>query len=1004
MATSSSTLRAVLGPTNTGKTHYAVERMLAHRSGMIGLPLRLLAREVYNKIVDRVGAAEVALVTGEERIVPKSARYWVATVEAMPVHLTVEFVAIDEAQTATHFERGHIFTQRILHARGTYETLILGADTIRRLIVKLLPNVEIMTRPRLSKLTYLGSKKITRLPRRSAIVAFSTSEVYAIAELIRRQRGGAAVVMGALSPRTRNSQVELYQNGDVDFLVATDAIGMGLNLDVDHVAFAADMKFDGKQARPLNPAELAQIAGRAGRFTRDGTFGVTGTTSEFDDETIMAIENHEFAPEKTLQWRNSSLDFASIDTLHNSLNQPASRPGLTRAPKVADQLALEFIERRLLADYHDLSLLKEPEIVKLCWDCCQIPDYRGISPNQHGELILRILRYLVEESAISEDWINEQIAFADRTDGEIDTLSARIRHIRTLTFLANRKDWLTDSAHWRDKTKQIEDKLSDALHQKLTQRFVDRKTSVLMRHLRERHMLSPQINDDGTVMIEDQTIGTLQGFRFTLIKNESGVDAKTIRAAAEKSLASEITNRADKLAGAPNEEIILASDGYIRWRGEVIAELTKADDMLRPRIIVLADDSLSGADKDRVQERLDLWIRHAINTALPQILELKNATDLEGISRGVAFQLVESLGVVQRQIIASDIKNLDQDARAKLRKYGIRFGAYHIYMPMMLKPAPREIALMLWALQNGGARQEGVTELPQIIRSGRTSTQVDPAINPEMYQIAGFKVGGTRAVRVDILERLADQIRPLISFNLGVTPVGPSGTTPEGAQKGNSFSVTVEMTSLLGCAGDDFSAVLKSLGYQMQQITLPPEEPVQESAEDKDQAGAEKSAGQTEGSTEAAQAQTPDSPEPKSDEAKTEPVLTEPVETVPVEAVPTEAASTETAPAEAKPDSQSAETDAQSSEDEPGPNILEIWRMARTHSGQRHQRGQKSDKSSAQSHGKDNKSHRGKPRSGKPNPGKPHSGKPHRGKPPVREKPIDPDSPFAALAALKTKG
>lgn len=809
----SQSVKAILGPTNTGKTYFAIERMLAHPTGMIGLPLRLLAREVYQRCVERVGEQAVALVTGEERIVPARPRYWVCTVEAMPMDIRVDCVAIDEIQVAIDFDRGHVFTDRILNARGTSETLLLGSATMAPVIRKLLPHADIVDRPRFSQLTYAGSKKISRQPPRSAIVAFSARQVYAIAELIRRERGGAAVVMGALSPRTRNAQVDLYQNGDVDFLVATDAIGMGLNLDIHHVAFADDSKFDGHTSRPLTAAELGQIAGRAGRHARNGTFGVTGGTEGFEEEMVVALETHDFEPVKVLQWRNNRLDFSSINALRDSLEMAPEHKSLTRVPVATDQHALEFVSRNEAG-----QLARGLDGARLLWECCQIPDYQGISPANHGEIVTRIYSDLVKRHHVSEDWIAEQVRFCDNASGDIDTLSNRIKQIRTWTFVANRKNWLADPSHWREKTRDIEDRLSDALHERLTQRFVDRRTSVLLRHLKDKRMVSPEINSQGEVRLEGHLIGTLEGFRFTLARNDGDADIKGLRAAADQVVAPEIHNRADRLAGAPNEEFVLATDGRLRWKGDVVAELVEGDALYRPRILILADESLTGTDLERVQDRLSLWLRHHINTVLEGVMALEAPADLEGAARGIAFQLYEHLGLLPRPQVADEVKGLDQDVRGKMRKLGIKFGAYHIYLPLSLKPAPRELALILFALKHGGVRQPGVTDIPHIVLSGRTSFVVDPEVDTRLYEIAGFKVAGKRAVRVDILERLADIIRPLIALD----PSRHQGELPAGAAEGNGFRVTVEMTSLLGCSGEDFASILTSLGYRVKRTPKVP--------------------------------------------------------------------------------------------------------------------------------------------------------------------------------------
>src|SRR6188474_593935 len=538
---------AILGPTNTGKTHLAIERMLGHSSGMIGLPLRLLAREVYNKVVDRVGAENVALITGEEKIKPQNPRYWVATVEAMPRDLDLAFVAIDEVQLGSDLDRGHVFTDRMLNRRGREETLVLGAATVRPMVERLLRGANIVQRPRLSTLIHSGDKKITRLPRRSAIVAFSADEVYAIAELIRRQRGGAAVVLGSLSPRTRNAQVELFQSGDVDYLVATDAIGMGLNLDVDHVAFAADSKYDGYQFRRLNPSEFAQIAGRAGRATRDGTFGTTGRCAPFEPELVNALQNHTFESVKVLQWRNSKLDFSSLGSLQVSLALTPTHDALTRAPIAEDLRVLDHAAR----DGEVRDMAHGPAAVERLWDACQIPDYRRLAPAAHAELVTTLYGFLMKKGRIPDAWFAAQVDQADRVTGDIDTLSGRIAQIRTWTFVANRPDWLYDPDHWQGIAREVENKLSDALHERLTERFVDRRTSVLMRRLRENSVLNTEIGKTGEVIVEGHAIGRLDGFTFAPDAAEAGSDAKALQATAQKVLAGEIDARAAKLGSAP---------------------------------------------------------------------------------------------------------------------------------------------------------------------------------------------------------------------------------------------------------------------------------------------------------------------------------------------------------------------------------------------------------------------------------------------------------------------
>jgi ATP-dependent RNA helicase SUPV3L1/SUV3 len=807
---------AVLGPTNTGKTHLAIERMLGHSSGIIGLPLRLLAREVYNKVAERAGVDSVALVTGEEKVKPPNPRFWVATVEAMPRELDAAFVAIDEVQLGADLERGHVFTDRMLNRRGREETLVLGAQTVRPMVERLLPGAHILTRPRLSRLEFAGEKKLTRLPRRSAIVAFSTEEVYTIAELIRRQRGGAAVVMGALSPRTRNAQVALYQSGDVDYLVATDAIGMGLNLDVDHVAFASDRKFDGYQFRRLNPAELAQIAGRAGRAMRDGTFGTTGRCPPFETELAQALESHSFEPVRVLQWRNSALDFSSLGSLQAALSATPEESGLTRAPLAEDILVLDHAAR----DDNVRGYASTRKAVELLWDVCQVPDYRKISPASHAELVTTIYGFLMREGKIPADWFALQVAEADHADGDIDALSARIAHIRTWTFAANRPDWLADPEHWQGVTRGVEDKLSDALHERLTERFVDRRTSVLMRRLRENAALDTDIGKTGEVVVEGHVIGRLDGFVFTPAASSAGSEAKALAGAAQKALAGEIDARAARLAQAADAQFVLATDGTIRWVGQAVARLVAGEDVLKPRLRLIADEQLTGSSRDLVQARLDLWVKAHIEKQFAPLVELGGAEEITGIARGVAFQLVEALGVLDRRRVANEVKGLDQPARASLRKFGVRFGAYHIYIPPLLKPAPRALAVQLSTLKQG-REVAGIEAIERLAKSGRTSIAADKAIDRALYSVAGYQICGERAVRVDMLERLADLIRPAMTWRPGAP-----GAKPAAAFDGSgAFTVVVGMTSLVGCAGEEFAAILRALGYRMDRRPRPAELP-----------------------------------------------------------------------------------------------------------------------------------------------------------------------------------
>tara|TARA_R110002020_G_scaffold198830_3_gene400050 strand:+ start:5486 stop:8689 length:3204 start_codon:yes stop_codon:yes gene_type:complete len=1044
---------AVLGPTNTGKTHYAIERMAAHSSGVIGLPLRLLAREVYGRMVDKVGEQHVSLVTGEEKITPPGARYSVCTVEAMPQETNAAFVAIDEVQIAGDLERGHVFTDRILSLRGREETLLLGSSTVRGILEHLLPGITVVERPRLSELHYAGSKKITRLPRRSAIVAFSADEVYAIAELVRRQRGGAAVVLGALSPRTRNAQVELYQNGDVDYLVATDAIGMGLNLDVDHVAFAQDRKFDGYSYRQLTASEFGQIAGRAGRHLRDGTFGVTGQAQPLPEDLVQRLESHVFEPVKILQWRSKQLDFSSLTALQASLEQIPAIQGLTRALPAVDQRALEH----LVNDFEVRDLASTPKNVATLWDVCSLPDYRRIAPAQHADLIATIYRDLIRTGAVNEDFLAEQVRRTDSTDGEIDTLSARISQIRTWTYISNRPEWLADPTHWQEKTREIEDRLSDALHERLTKRFVDRRTSVLMRRLRENAMLEAEISVNGDVFVEGHHIGQLAGFRFVADSSADGPDAKAVIAAAQKALALEFEARAARLHASGNSDFAIGADGTVRWLGDPVARLAAGDHVLKPRSIVLADEQLSGAARDFVVARIDRFVNHHIATILKPLDDLTRAEDLDGLARGLAFRLAENLGILFRRDVSEMIKDLDQSARASLRKYGIRFGAYHIFMPALLKPAPAELVTLLWALANDGFGKSGYGDVTPLLAAGRTSVATDPEIDREFYRLAGFRFLGKRAVRVDILERLADLIRPALQWKPG-TP----GARPEAAYDGRRFITTTGMLSILGATQDDIEEILKGLGYRAD--TVPAEEaqthiasldatqaeaanpagagPVVEvvvtrSAAERPLKPADAAKPESGASSAAADTPTADTAQAAADA----PAQAE--ETKDAEAVADASAPVaEAAPAAEEPTTDTAvdtgaNTESAAKDEAEAPRPVLLWRPGGRQDGPqrgarnapggagegrgRRERGNRSaDKPAgeggAEGEARPGKGHRGKPghhhgkggkggSGGRGNPDKGGAGgSGSRNDRPVRkEKPIDPDSPFAALAALRDK-
>jgi ATP-dependent RNA helicase SUPV3L1/SUV3 len=964
---------AVLGPTNTGKTHLAIERMLGHESGMIGLPLRLLAREVYDKVARQVGAGKVALITGEEKILPPSPRYYVCTVEAMPRDIDVAFLAVDEIQLAADAERGHVFTRHLLHARGRSETLLLGAATMKDAIIDLLPGANIISRPRLSELSYAGQKKISRLPRRTAIVSFTANDVYATAEQVRRQRGGAAVVLGALSPKTRNAQVELFENGEVDFLVATDAIGMGLNLNVEHVAFASIHKFDGQQRRELTNAEIGQIAGRAGRHTNDGTFGVTARVEPFDQARIAALEDHNFAPVKLLQWRSGELDFASLARLKDSLRAIPGHGRLARGGMVDDLIALENMSR----DEKTAAMATATAAIKQLWEVCQIPDFRKISAIDHAELLVQLYGHLMSATGlISEDWFAEQVRFADNTQGDIDTLSNRIAHIRTWTFVSHRAEWLSDPRHWQDRTREIEDKLSDALHERLTQRFVDRRTSVLIKRLRDQDSLYVEIDGDGSVHVEQHFVGRLDGFRFTPDTNASGIHGKAARHAAAKVMVKELSERAKKLADAKPEDLALTRLGEITWEGAAVARLMRGETALKPALEILADEHLSALDKEHIEGKVSAWLKDTMEERLKPLIDLSMAEDISGLTRGIAFQLTENLGVLKRDDVADEIRDLDQEARGQLRRYGVRFGAYNIFMPALLKPAASDLILFLWALHYGPGHDIEATALPEPPREGLTSALADSKLTEAYYRQAGYHHCGKRVVRIDMLERLADMIRPLISWRQARPAQAPAqaqaqaqkneaakkqsvkdeskapganeeqqaqeeSAPPEGATGKGSFRVTPGMMSIIGCSGDEFASVLKALGFRCERRAI-------------------------------AKAQ------PENGKPELEP-----------------AAKSETAHEALDKGKKTASTSDGNEQ-----RFDEIWRPHRKsqHTGAHNKRGQRDNTAGR----KQGRPHKGKVRDRKAKGGgspPSRTGRPARRKTP--EKPMDPDSPFAALKDLK---
>ena len=800
---SNSQIKAVLGPTNTGKTHLAVERMLGHASGMIGLPLRLLAREIYDRVVKSRGVSNVALITGEEKIVPKNARFYVCTVESMPIEKPVEFLAIDEVQLAADFDRGHVFTDRLLRARGRQETMFLGSETIRPLIQRLIPNVEFITRPRFSELIYVEPKKISRLPRRSALITFSANNVYGFAEMLRRTKGGVAVVMGSLSPRTRNAQVELYQNGDVDYVVATDAIGMGLNMDIDHVSFAATAKFDGRQMRELNPSELSQIAGRAGRYLNNGTFGCLTEGADYQTglvpEMVFAIENHQFAPLTVIQWRNAFIDFSRAETVIRSLCQTPERIGLTRTMEKLDMSTFQLLSDNPVIK----SSLGGPAAVKILWEVCQLPDFRQISDDEHIQLCSSIYHQITSDhNRISEDWMANLMKPLNNVTGNIDTLSTRIAHIRTLTYISNRPGWCENQKYWQSTTRNIEDKLSDALHEGLTKRFVSRRTSVLMRELRQKGKLMANIETDGSVYVEDHFIGTIEGFHFKEDEGAFGEDSKTLRNAATKVLADEIKRRAEEFNQADDSEIsLIYGDPLIRstinWRGVIVGRIVKGPSILTPKTLVQPTPVLQGDAYTMVQTKLDRWLDTQIGETLAPLFSLQEAVNgakddegnerLTGMAKGIAFQILEKLGTIPRRLIAKDFKGVDSNGRFQIKKLGVWLGAASLYIPALLKPSPAQLRLLLWALFNDR------DSLPDIPPAGLCTIKVDKDASRVFYEVSGYRVVGNNAVRLDMLERLANAARE-------VSMKGP-------------FPMDADLMSLVGTSGDDFIEIMSYLGY-----------------------------------------------------------------------------------------------------------------------------------------------------------------------------------------------
>jgi ATP-dependent RNA helicase SUPV3L1/SUV3 len=786
MATLSAAPRmiAVLGPTNTGKTHLAIDRMLGHRSGMIGFPLRLLARENYDRIAKLRGSRSVALITGEEKILPPNPSYFVCTVESMPLDHQVDFLAVDEIQLCADPERGHIFTARLLHARGLAETMFLGADTIKPLMHRFIRDVEYVSRPRFSTLSCTGYKKVTRLPPRSAIVAFTVADVFSLAELIRRQRGGAAVVLGALSPRARNAQVGMFQAGEVDYLVATDAIGMGLNMDIDHVAFARIAKFDGRGPRRLNAAEIAQIAGRAGRHMTDGTFGTTAELKPLDPEIVQAVEAHQFDPLTRLNWRNTRLQFESVAALLKSLDERPSIPGLVQAREADDHLALQALVR----SQEVVELARHPGAVRLLWEVCQIPDFRKALTDSHTRLLGHCFRHLAGfEQRLPIGWIAGQITNLDRVDGDIDTLMARIAHIRTWTYITHRGDWVDAATEWQERARAIEDRLSDALHDRITLRFVDRRSAFLIRQLSSEGELLTSVSDAGEVRVEGTYIGRLDGLHF-VPDAVDGAEARTLVAAASRVLREEVAARMQRLAADADEVFAIDPDGMLRWRGSAVGRLMAGGQLLTPRVDPLTSDLVEGDAREKIRQRLQAFLRAEIERRLTPLFAAQ-ALPLGSVGRGLVFQLVSELGCLPRAEVCDQLKALEAPDRIALSRLGLRFGTESIYFEPMQRTDAVRFRALLWTVLYG---RPGPTRLSK--RFLAKVIEIDSALPASFYGAIGLRVLKGLALRPDRLERLASAARRL--------------------SRSGPFAAGDELAALLNVEQPVLRRLLTALGYR----------------------------------------------------------------------------------------------------------------------------------------------------------------------------------------------
>ena len=736
-------ITAVLGPTNTGKTHLAIETMLSFESGMIGFPLRLLAREVYEKVIKKISLDKVALITGEEKIIPPDAKYFLCTVESMPIDKQLDFVGVDEIQMCADHERGHIFTDRLLNMRGEKLTMLMGSNTIKSIIAKLDDDIEFINRERLSKLTYAGHKKISRINRKTAIIAFSAEEVYAIAELIRRQKGGAAIVMGSLSPKTRNAQVELYQSGDVDFLIATDAIGMGINMDLDYVYFSNLKKFDGRKLRKLNLSEIGQIAGRAGRYLNNGSFGITGDCKEIGAEEVDLIENHKFEEIKMLFWRNSNLNFNSPYSLLKSLEQKPYHDWLKKIHECEDEKALKFF----LKDKNLENINMNQNTLSLLWECCQIPDFVKKTYGNHYEVISKIFGFLSGKNGkIPDDYMRIQLMKLDKLEGNVDSLSNRIANVRTWSYVSNKNNWIDNQDYWIEKTKNLEDKLSDRLHEELTKTFIDKRASVLARGLKQDMEFKTEILQNNDVKIDDHYIGKINGLKLELDLKQGALetDIKSLKKAARQSVGPELEKRIDTII--ETKLIELNDDFKIYWNKFPIAKINTGKDYLSPNLDVIVDEILEQKQKQKLSDFLKKWLDEKINFELKSLIDLKSINQKNSSVKALAYQLYENNGVLKRDQVSEYLKSLGQEERKILREIGVKFGRYHVYLFKLIKPEAVKLRTLLWK----NYHQKYFNLKPPTF--GLNFIEDKDKRNQNFMLLCGFEKFDNSYVRIDILE------------------------------------------------------------------------------------------------------------------------------------------------------------------------------------------------------------------------------------------------------------